>query len=404
MAELRIYGGDPRVIATLEELKRVAILLARVADILRSSIWNLASNPIANLQLGFLVPAISDRLDQLARFCDLAASEYFSTEQQISAKFRTEFELWQQTGKLIAASPGPAMISGGITATTVAALAISGLTQLPSQSATSHIRGATALAPVVIGTSSVPAAVRNVLPLLGKPLEYGARLVQYQSQLPAKNLYEHARKLRALYQTPGQIQIERYQLGSANQFVVYIPGTQVFSSHSPNPLSAKSNLYAMAKPGLAPSEQSVRAALNQAGIGRQDRVLLIGHSQGALIASNIAVANPGFRVSGLISFGGPIAHADLTGIPTVALENSADPVPALGGMANPLGRDLVTVISDREASSVVAAHGMDSYVRTAIEADQATNPGLERVLDKLELPRQPGTSSKYQLLNAEDSQ
>lgn len=401
MAELRIYGGDPLVIATLDEISRVANLLETTADLLDSATWQIGLNPIPNLQLAFLSPAISSRLRKLANACRLAALEYFSTESQLAAWFGREVEAWQSLGRQIGGSPGLGALHGGLTATTVAALAIAGLTGPPSQKSANQLRDAVSLAPTLVGAASAPSALKKLMPVLGKPEPAGAKLVGYQGTAPASSLYEHAKKLRSLYQQQGQIQIERFPQGDKNQYVVYIPGTQ--SVGKANPLNAKSNLYAMAGPNRAPSELAILSAMQQAGIGPKDRVLLVGHSQGALVASNIA-ASKEFSVSGLISFGGPIANSNLEHVPVIAMENSLDPVPGLGGRTNPLTESLVTVISDSPAESVVAAHSMDAYVRTAIEADLSTNSGLEQITRELEMPQLPGTSSRYQLFDLEDPQ
>lgn len=160
----------------------------------------------------------------------------------------------------------------------------------------------------------------------------------------------------------------------------------------------------MAGPNRAPSERAVRAAILQAGVGKNDRVLFVGHSQGAMVAANMASSGPEYKVSGLISFGGPLAQRDLNGFPVVAFENSGDPVPGLGGKVNPLTQDLVTVINDQPSQSFLEAHSMDSYVSTAIAANQSANPGLERVAGLLEIPAGSGTAANYELLNLEDSQ
>jgi pimeloyl-ACP methyl ester carboxylesterase len=176
------------------------------------------------------------------------------------------------------------------------------------------------------------------------------------------------------------------------QFVVYVPGTQSAALAGRMPLDMRSNLKAMATPGLAASERAVLGALGQLGAGRSDSVLLVGHSQGALIASNIAATPQLFRVSGLISIGGPIAHhnfdvsnsanslnPDHRAAPTIAIEHLNDPVPALSGRANPLTENLVTVQREIPAQNLVEAHAMAGYRQTAALADIDADPGLTRL-------------------------
>lgn len=400
MAELRIYGGDPRVIATLDEIARVASCLRTAAEELEACIWAIGYNPIPNLQLAFLVPDLAERLRSLAHCCDLAASQYFSTEAQIDAWFQSNIDALHLLSGAVGQAPlATSMVSFAATGTLVAALASTGLTALPSSNSTAQVRAATTLAPLLVGANNLPQA----LGFLPKPDLGSALLVGYGSASPAQSLAEHAKRIRALYQTPGQIRIERFQVGSANQYVIYIPGTQLATRGS-NPLSALSNLHAMAGPNRAPSETAVRAAISKAGITSNDRVLLVGHSQGAMVAANIASSKPGFLVSGLISFGGPLAQRDLAGIPVVAFENSGDPVPGLGGKINPLTLDLVTVINDQPKKSFLEAHSIDSYVSSAIAADQSSNPGLVRVSEIMTTEQVSGTAANYELLDFEDSQ
>ena len=400
MAELRIYGGDPRVIATLDEIARVAWSLRAAAEELEAAVWCFGYNPIPNLQLAFAAPAVADRLRNLANCCDQAANQYFSTEAQIDAWFQCSIGSLQALGQSIGHAPiATSMVSFAATGTLVAALATKGLTALPDSTSTTQVRTATKLAPLLLGARDLP----HALSFLPRQESGSAVMVGYGSASPANSMAEHAKRIRELYQTPGQIRIERYQSGSSNQYVVYIPGTQLGTRDS-NPLSALSNLHAMAGPNRAPSEKAVRAAISQAGVERSDRVLFVGHSQGAMVAANIASSNPEFKVSGLLSFGGPLAQRDLSGIPVIAFENSGDPVPGLGGKVNPLTSDLVTVINDSVSESFVEAHSIDKYVSSAISADQSTNPGLIRVAAILEIPSSSGTSATFDLLDLEDSQ
>jgi pimeloyl-ACP methyl ester carboxylesterase len=100
--------------------------------------------------------------------------------------------------------------------------------------------------------------------------------------------------------------------------------------------------------GLAASERGVQLALAEAiksaGVGATASILLVGHSQGGLIAANIAGNDR--RVKGLVTFGAPISQlADKIKVPTVAIQHKNDIVPKLGLKANPLAENMVTVES-----------------------------------------------------------
>jgi pimeloyl-ACP methyl ester carboxylesterase len=133
---------------------------------------------------------------------------------------------------------------------------------------------------------------------------------------------------------------------------------------------------------VAPSEQAVQQALAQLGAGSGDRVLFIGHSQGALVAGNISEQTQPYEVKGLISFGGPISHLDLSA-PTIAISHQSDPVSVLGGGVNPMRENWVTVSGDAKFESLVDAHRMAAYEKTAAELDQANDEGFRRIQGKL---------------------
>ena len=181
----------------------------------------------------------------------------------------------------------------------------------------------------------------------------------------------------------GQMVIERY----GNNFVAYVPGTQTWSPIGlGNPIDFTSNLQAMKGPGLAASERGVQLALAEAiksaGVGASASILLVGHSQGGLIAANVAQTDK--RVKGLVTFGAPISQlSDKIKVPTVAIQHKNDIVPKLGLNANPLAKNLVTVERVMPISTPIAmileAHEITNYTKTAELADKSDEFGLKRV-------------------------
>jgi len=132
----------------------------------------------------------------------------------------------------------------------------------------------------------------------------------------------------------------------------------------------------------APSQQAVSDALQKLSAGPQDSVLFVGHSQGALLAGNLASSPQPFEVKGLISFGGPIAHLDLK-VPVIAIQHAADPVPHLAGNVNPMRENWVTVSSNASFDSLVDAHRVSSYTNTAAELAGTENEGYQSVMRQL---------------------
>jgi pimeloyl-ACP methyl ester carboxylesterase len=140
----------------------------------------------------------------------------------------------------------------------------------------------------------------------------------------------------------------------------------------------------------------VRGALDQLKVGENDRVILVGHSQGGIIASNIAVSGD-YKVAGLISVGAPIAHQNLE-VPVISIEHANDVVPALSGETNPITSNWVTVQNTPSAESIIEAHSMNTYIETAKLMDQSDDVGLKIVLEKMQFPQGEAISHKFKLI------
>lgn len=390
---LEIYGGNPEVVASFEEMQRVAAQLELAADRLQDSmfeshslLFDLIPNPIPQLQLGFMLPGLIERIRALSWKTKLAAEGYFSTEARIIL-------LMQQTllpiaiAKDLVSHPNPiSQASAEVFTKTAAAFAVLGLTGRPSLAKSVLISTAGQLTANAVGYGSMPqfvATAHSTQQALGFPPDArgSAVLTKIEQTKTVGSMAEHAERLRSTYAQSATIRIEVYQHGYGRQLVVYVPGTQSFSLSGPNPLNIRSNLTAISG-GIAPSQQAVESALEQLEAGERDRVLFVGHSQGALISGNIAQRPQPYEVSGLISFGGPISHLDLK-IPTIAISHQADPVSVLGGGVNPMRENWVTVSGKGEFSSLVQAHRMSSYEETSSELDQSSDPGFRRVQEQL---------------------
>ena len=163
-----------------------------------------------------------------------------------------------------------------------------------------------------------------------------------------------------------------------------------------NPLNLRSNITAIGKVAPSPTELAINSALQQLGAGDQDQVLFVGHSQGALVSGNLASSPQPYQVSGLISFGGPIAHIDLK-VPTVAISHEADPVPLLAGGVNPLRENWVNISSNAGFSDLIDAHAMGSYIDTAVEVDESKDIGLGLVTQKLGFEASQGVEYLFEI-------
>jgi hypothetical protein len=392
---LDIYGGDPRIIATQQELLRAMGCLQLAINELEAAVFaspemvfDFVPNPLPNLQLAFLLPNLTQRLQQLRNGLQVAAESYFSTEAQITRLLSNIFRPVTDLNWFMV-QPNP--VSGALmeqVSRTAAAMAVVGLTGVPSSGKAQLVGQASRLAVATAGGISpqqlLAKSHANSLALgIKVDVAGSARMVSSQAITPARNIYGFVARLQNHYWSPiSTIRIEVFQRPGGRDLVVYVPGTQSFLPGSSNPLNIQSNLTAMGGVVSAPSQQAVSDALGKLGAGPRDRVLFVGHSQGALLAGNLASTEQPYEVKGLISLGGPIAHLDLN-VPVIAIQHAADPVPQLSGTANPMRENWVTVSSSQSFGSLVDAHRISSYTNTAAELAGSTNDGYQRVMRQL---------------------
>lgn len=142
--------------------------------------------------------------------------------------------------------------------------------------------------------------------------------------------------------TNGQVEVLRHTTpldGGAQRtsWSVVIRGTQRWDAGGANPQDLLTNLQ-----GVAGEEsdqvRAVRTAMEMAGIQEGDTIEFTGHSQGGIIAAQMA-ADPQvagvYHVAAVLTAGAPTAGASVgAGVDMLNLENTGDPVPALDGSAN----------------------------------------------------------------------
>lgn len=165
--------------------------------------------------------------------------------------------------------------------------------------------------------------------------------------------------------------------------VVDVPGTKSW-----NPLpngditSVGTDIRALA--GRSTSyERGVLDAMRAAGVRPDEEVLLVGHSEGGLVAVGVAgsaVRSGRFRVSHVITAGSPVGRVARRlppGVRLLALENTADVVPHADGAANPDRRNTTTVQGEIQRGSPGANHDLtESYRPLAVAADLDRTPAL----------------------------
>jgi predicted esterase len=138
--------------------------------------------------------------------------------------------------------------------------------------------------------------------------------------------------------------------------------------------------------GLAASERAVLEAMNHAGIVETDEVIFVGHSQGGMVAGNLAQNPAGYITAGLVTIGAPIAQLKLSKVPVMAIEHVNDPIPNASGRANPLTKNWVTIQRTSQAfesDAPMHSHSLRSYKNTTQEVDASKSKGIVNIKQQL---------------------
>jgi hypothetical protein len=187
-----------------------------------------------------------------------------------------------------------------------------------------------------------------------------------------------------------QIRIERYTApGEPPRYVVYVAPTQTFSPVAgQEPWDLTSNVAGVA--GLpAGSIRATEQAMADAGITADSEVVLVGFSQGGLVADAVA-ASGNWNTVGLETYGDPGGGIELPGgIHGVAVRHSDDFVVATGGAQQPTDRTIVERRAYPEGASIPSdlpapAHQKRAYAETARLLDASRSPELRDELDLLD--------------------
>lgn len=336
-SELNSYGGDARIVATRDEIDRVMAELNALEGWLRAQIElpDFAIEPVLRVRLALELPPILEKLGLIRDACGLAADSYFGAEAEISRELREGKELPVD------------QLAGGI-----ASLA-AGVGLLTETKVSANIVGVT-------NSVSPPSSIGS----LAERLIAGSG-----AGTDGKTAWLRIEKFRE----PAS------PVGTA-RYVVYIPGTQSWGPRpGMNPFDLTSNLSAISKTGFAGSERAVALAMTQAGIGPDSKVLLVGHSQGGMVAANISTRFAGSKV---LTFGAPLGQLNgKISAPTLSVEHERDPVPKIDSRPNPLATNWVTARQELAGIDPVAQHEMAGYLKTAqaIDEQPVAELGLARL-------------------------
>lgn len=204
------------------------------------------------------------------------------------------------------------------------------------------------------------------------------------------DLLRHQDDLGTAASQPSRVRVvEVPQADGTSSWVVLIPGTQNWSPRAgANPSDLTSDVLLMAQqPALlaAGVDQALLHAQRDAGReGLADAVMLVGHSQGGIVAAALAV-DPTFRrrqrVTHVVTSGAPVARFPVPReVSVLSVEHRQDAVPRLEGERNADRRGWVTVTRDLDGEAVDrsagAAHAAGLYRATAALADASGSRSL----------------------------
>ena len=188
----------------------------------------------------------------------------------------------------------------------------------------------------------------------------------------------------------GTVEVQTIHGPDGVRHIVYLPGTDDMTTlpwtqdHDVRDLptdlllmSGQDNSY----------QQGILDAMAQAGVGRHEPVLLVGHSMGGMEAAAILAHGSDFDVTHVVTAGSPTAQVPAfpSGTHVLSLEHLGDVVPLTDGAPNPdsVQQTTVTFADDGGAGGVVGNHDYWHYLNGAAAADASTDPSVQEQLASL---------------------
>ena len=196
----------------------------------------------------------------------------------------------------------------------------------------------------------------------------------YEGAPTSADLIEHIVDMHGGDANNGEIAIEEHVTTGEDgtqtrSWTIDIRGTQSFGAGKKGPQDMLTNFQGVG--GMASDQlYAIQEAMDDAGIAPGEAVEFAGHSQGGIMAAQLA-ANPDVRsrynVVSVVTAGSPTATIAPADVPVLSYENSGDIVPGLDGYATQ-GDNVTTVMfRDYEATCdasdpVPCSHSASVYV------------------------------------------
>ncbi|MBP3976764.1 hypothetical protein [Microbacterium sp. BLY] len=181
-----------------------------------------------------------------------------------------------------------------------------------------------------------------------------------------------------------QVAVERYTMpGGATRYVAYLGGSRSMApgdAGGTEPWDMKSNVE-LYTGGRSASYQATLDALAAAGARPGDRVDVVAHSQGGMIAAHLA-RESGFAVTTQLTAGSPVEPVLSTDQTLVQLRHTDDVVSALAAGGSPEGTGapdsfIASRVGDPDPGPqdfALQTHALETYIETAEQVDASDDP------------------------------
>jgi len=394
-----VSGGSDSIAADFEDLAAFAAVLDGAADSIAGVMAVLArclADPVM-IGAGLLDPTGAADILALAAVATAGAAATVAGCQAIAAglrlaagSYRAVDELDRRMAPVLAAGCRLPLALASLTGLAGPA-GVGGQAALSADPALVDV-AVQALALTGAGGLPLPGATVRLAGLLATPFPDGAAVVTAQPGAPtgdgdgpprgAADLMRALAVRGAHNDGGGSIDVRTLQGPGGRRVIVDITGTTVWNLNpgrwTPEVSDVGTDLRALANRSSV-FERGVAQALRQAGVTPDEPIMLVGHSQGGMIAARLAAHLPAaeFTVTHLVTAGAPIGLAAVpASVSVLSVQNSGDVVPELDGADNPRRANWITVRTAHGDNTVLAKHSMRAYLAGAQDLDASTDPAL----------------------------
>ncbi|WP_018687209.1 hypothetical protein [Actinokineospora enzanensis] len=205
---------------------------------------------------------------------------------------------------------------------------------------------------------------------------------------PPSNLGELFNGLDHRNGTDANIDIRKItQPDGSVAYVVDIPGTKVWNLPGQDGGSANdfgTNIDAIAgNPTVL--QRGIQQALIDAGVPKDAPLMLVGHSQGGIVAARAIdpLLADGYNVTHVVTAGSPVGGIAVDErVQMLSLENNGDIVPHLDAADNPASDNRTTVKFDHQQGNIGGNHAINgNYTEAAKQLDTSGDPSVRHFRD-----------------------